>query len=161
MKRGFMLISYNKLLKKLIDQNMTRRDLIEYAGVTSNVCAAILKQEPIPMSAAIKICTAFKCSIGDIMDFSFEDELPSYRGVTLPGLMSDYVIDRDYMSGLSKIYKKITNPDNPEGRPLLALVTIVYSKDITPEMFPDDPSINPMHEDAIKRNKQQKKLPSN
>ena len=51
--------------------------------------------------------------------------------------MSDYVIDRDYMSGLARIYKKITNPNNPEGRPLLALVTIVDMNDITLEIFPE------------------------
>ena len=62
-------------------------------------------------------------------------------------------IDHDYMSGRAWIYKKITNTDNPEGRPLLALVTIVDMNDITPEMFPDDPTVNPMHEEAIHRDK--------
>lgn len=59
--------------------------------------------------------------------------------------MSDYMIDHDYMSGLARIYKKITNPNNPEGGPLLALVTIV---DMTPEIFPDDSTVNPIHEEA-------------
>lgn len=144
-----MVISYNKLLKMLVDNNMTRRDLIEFAGVTSNVCAQILKQEPIPMSAAIKICAAFECSIGDIMEFTYDDEKPNYRKIVLPGLMSDYVLDPDYLSGLTRIYTKISNPNDPNGKPLLAFVTIVNSSDITPEMFPDDPSMNPMYEETV------------
>lgn len=67
-----MKISYNKLLKMLVDKDMTRRDLIDYAGVTSNVCAQILKKEPISMKAMLKICRALNCSVGDVMDVSFE-----------------------------------------------------------------------------------------
>lgn len=67
-------ISYNNLLKMLIDHDMQRRDLIEFAGVTSNVCVSISKREPIPMAALLKICKAFNCSISDVMEISFPVE---------------------------------------------------------------------------------------
>lgn len=66
-----MKISYNNLLKLLIDRNMTRRDLIQVAGVTSNVCASILKKEPIPMKAMLKICKALNCTMNDVMEVTF------------------------------------------------------------------------------------------
>lgn len=133
-----MIISYNKLLKKLIDRNMTRRDLIGFAGVTGNVCASILKQEAIPMSAAIKICSAFKCNIGDIMDFSFEDEEPLRNEDTLPGSATDYIYDIDPESGFTRIYREIPDQNNPTGRPLYAFVKRVSTDKISEEMFPDD-----------------------
>lgn len=67
-----MKISYNNLLKMLIDRDMTRRDLIEFAGVNSNVCAAILKKEPISIKALLKICKAFNCSLSEVMEVSFQ-----------------------------------------------------------------------------------------
>ena len=66
-----MEISYKKLLKMLIDRDMTKRDLVEFAGVTTNVCTSISKKQPIPMSAMLKICKAFNCTMDDIMEVTF------------------------------------------------------------------------------------------
>ena len=132
-----MEVSYSKLLKKLVDEGMTKRDLVEYAGITTNACTNISKQEPISMPAAIKICRAFDCSIGDIMDFSFEDEKPIYGEKILPGKKSDYVFDTDEKTGQTRIYKRIKDPDNPNAS-YLVLATIVDTTEITSAMFPDD-----------------------
>ena len=132
-----MQVSYNKLLKILVDNNMHRRDLIEFAGVTSNVCVQISNQEPIPMQAAMKICKAFRCDIGDIMEFKYDDEIDLKSIRTLPGKMSDYIFQFNQNSGKMAVYKKTKN--NFDGSFDLVLQTFVDPDDITPEMFPNDP----------------------
>lgn len=133
-----MKVSYSKLLKKLIDMRMTKKDLVKFAGITTNACVSIQREEPIAMNAAIKLCRAFDCTIGDIMEFSFEDEKGSYKEDTLPGSAADYIYDIDPITGLARIYKQISNPDNPNGRPLLALVKMIDSDKITEALFPED-----------------------
>lgn len=60
------------------------------------------------METAIKICRIFDYTIGDIMEFTFEDEKPSYDKNTLPGRAIDYIYDIDSETGLARIYKQIT-----------------------------------------------------
>lgn len=66
-----MKISYNNLLKMLIDRNLTKKDLVRVAGVTTNVCTSISRREPIPMAAMLKICKAFNCTVNDVMEVTF------------------------------------------------------------------------------------------
>lgn len=63
-----MLVSYDRLWKKLIDLKMRKKDLKDITGLGSTTMSKLTNNEPVSMSVMIKICLALKCNIGDIMD---------------------------------------------------------------------------------------------
>lgn len=62
-----MRISYNKLWKMLIDQNMNKRDLAEKSGVSTASIAKLSKGANITTDVLLKICEAMNCRIEDIL----------------------------------------------------------------------------------------------
>lgn len=70
-----MVISYNKLWKRMIDQNLNKTQLKEKAKISTNAVAKLGKNEAVSMDTLEKICRALSCNIGDIMEFIDEDEL--------------------------------------------------------------------------------------
>lgn len=68
-----MQISYNKLWKKMIDQNINRTQLKEKAKISTNAVAKLGKNEPVSMETLDKICRVFECDIGDVMEFVNEN----------------------------------------------------------------------------------------
>lgn len=69
-----MAISYNKLWKLLIDKNMQKKDLVEILNLSSATIAKMGKGEQVSMDVLERICTFFKCDIGDIVSFTSNDE---------------------------------------------------------------------------------------
>ena len=63
-----MKVNYNKLWKLLIDLNMSKSQLREKAGVTTNVIAKMGKNENVSTEALCKICKALDCQLDDIME---------------------------------------------------------------------------------------------
>ena len=63
-----VLLSYNKLWKKLIDLDMKKKELKDLTGIGSTTLTKLNKNEPVSMDVMIKICVALKCNIGDVMD---------------------------------------------------------------------------------------------
>ena len=63
-----MRISYNKLWKMLIDQNMNKRDLAEKSGVSTASIAKLSKVANITTDVLLKICEAMNCHIEDILE---------------------------------------------------------------------------------------------
>ena len=63
-----MRISYNKLWKMLIDQNMNKRDLAEKSGVSTASIAKLSKGANIITDVLLKICEAMNCHIEDILE---------------------------------------------------------------------------------------------
>ena len=63
-----MRISYNKLWKMLIDQNMNKRDLAEKSGVSTASIAKLSKGANITTDVLLKICEAMNCRIEDILE---------------------------------------------------------------------------------------------
>ena len=63
-----MRISYNKLWKMLIDQNMNKRDLAEKSGVSTAPIATLNKGANITTDVLLKICEAMNCHIEDILE---------------------------------------------------------------------------------------------
>ena len=63
-----LLVSYDKLWKKLIDLKMKKKDLKKSAGIGSTTVTKLINNEPVSMAVMIKICVTLKCNIGDIMD---------------------------------------------------------------------------------------------
>ncbi len=63
-----MRISYNKLWKLLIDEEMNKRDLAEKSGVSSASIAKLSKGANITTDVLLKICEALHVHLEDIME---------------------------------------------------------------------------------------------
>jgi DNA-binding Xre family transcriptional regulator len=72
-----MRISYNKLWKLLIDKNLNKQKLREMSGVSSASIAKLGKSENITTEVLLRICTALKCDISDIMEIVEDDTIES------------------------------------------------------------------------------------
>ena len=69
-----MAIRYNKLWKKLIDENMMKVDLRDQAGITTNALAKLGKNEHVSTQVLEKLCNVLHCELQDIMEFVPDDE---------------------------------------------------------------------------------------
>ena len=69
-----MAIRYNKLWKKLIDENMMKVDLRDQAGITTNALAKLGKNEHVSTQVLEKVCNVSRCELQDIMEFVPDDE---------------------------------------------------------------------------------------
>ncbi|MCR5235919.1 MAG: helix-turn-helix transcriptional regulator [Lachnospiraceae bacterium] len=69
-----MRVSYNKLWKLLIDKNMKKMDLLEAVEMSPNTLAKLGRNEDVSMDVLKRICTYFKCDVGDIMELIPEDD---------------------------------------------------------------------------------------
>ena len=63
-----MAVSYKKLWKLLIDRDMKKKDLCEAAGISHASVAKLGKNENVTTDVLVKIFTALKCDIRDIME---------------------------------------------------------------------------------------------
>ena len=63
-----MSVSYKKLWKLLIDREMTKTQLIQRAGITTNAVARMGKGEDVRVETLAKICAALGCSMDDIVE---------------------------------------------------------------------------------------------
>ncbi len=69
-----MAVSYNKLWKLLIDNQMNKSDLGKAAKMSPNTIAKLGKNEPVSMDILMRICKVLHCDFGDIMEMIPEDE---------------------------------------------------------------------------------------
>ena len=72
-KSANMQISYNKLLKLMIDNRMKRTDLIRAAQISTCTAAKLFKNEPVSLEILMRICKTFHCDIGDICEVILEE----------------------------------------------------------------------------------------
>ncbi len=70
-----MKVSYNKLWKLLIDNNMKKMDLLEAIEMSPNTLAKLGRNEDVSMDVLKRICEYFQCDIGDIMSFCNEGKV--------------------------------------------------------------------------------------
>ena len=70
-----MAIRYNKLWKKLIDENMMKVELRDQAGITTNALAKLGKNEHVSTQVLEKVCNVLHCEIQDIMEFVPDKEI--------------------------------------------------------------------------------------
>lgn len=63
-----MRVSYKKLWKLLIDNDMRKKDLCEAAQISHASMAKLGKNENVTTDVLVKICNALSCDIGDIME---------------------------------------------------------------------------------------------
>lgn len=69
-----MIVSYNKLWKRLIDLNMNKTQLREKAGITTNAMAKMGKNENVSTEIICKICKALECQVEDVMELVDEEK---------------------------------------------------------------------------------------
>lgn len=67
-----MIYNYNPLWKQLIDREITKTELKDRAGVSTNVIAKMGKGEPVSMDSLAKICITLECGLDDIVEISAE-----------------------------------------------------------------------------------------
>lgn len=63
-----MKISYNHLIKLLIDKGMKKIEFAKVAGLTPGTFAKLSKNQTVSMDSLIKICTTLNCSFDDIVE---------------------------------------------------------------------------------------------
>ena len=73
-----MYIDYSKLWKLLIDKGLSKTDLIQLTGLSSRVIAKLSKNETVTTDTVARICAAFDCDVGDIMECVSEEKMPLY-----------------------------------------------------------------------------------
>ena len=66
------MISYDPLWKLLIDKNMTKTELRENVGFSTNTLAKLSKNESVTLSTLEKICLYLDCKIEDIVEIKKE-----------------------------------------------------------------------------------------
>ena len=69
-----MGVSYKKLWKMLIDRDMSKTQLIQKAGISTNAMAHMGKNEDVRVEVLAKICCALNCTMNDIMDVIQDDD---------------------------------------------------------------------------------------
>lgn len=74
-----MSVSYNKLWKVLIDNNMQKKDLADTLNLSSATIAKMGKGENVSMDVLERICKYFSCDIGDIVSFEVEQKMNGDR----------------------------------------------------------------------------------
>lgn len=68
-----MKISYNPLWKTLIDRKMTKSALRESAQLSKTTIAKMGKDESVTLDILLRVATALKCPIYDIVEFVEEE----------------------------------------------------------------------------------------
>jgi DNA-binding Xre family transcriptional regulator len=63
-----MKVSYKKLWKLLIDMEINKKKLAEMASVSGSTLTKLAKGESVNMDILVRICTALKCDLHDIVE---------------------------------------------------------------------------------------------
>lgn len=65
-----MSITYKKLWKLLIDQDIKKKDLQQLAGISPSSISKLSTNKPVSMDVLVRVCTALEVDIGDIVGIS-------------------------------------------------------------------------------------------
>ena len=75
LRNTMMIYSYDKLWKLLIDRKITKTEMRQQTGISTNMLAKMGKQMPVSMEALAKICNYLGCGLDDVVEiFSFTEE---------------------------------------------------------------------------------------
>lgn len=69
-----MRFSYNKLFKLLIDRGINKKTLREMSGISATSVAKLGKGGNVNTDVLLRICSALKCDVGDIMELIDNDK---------------------------------------------------------------------------------------
>ena len=71
-----MTRSYKKLWHMLLDRNISRTQLREMAGISTNALAKLGKDESLPLATLEKVCAALGCTLDDILEYVSDEKQP-------------------------------------------------------------------------------------
>jgi len=66
-------ISYKRLWKLLIDRDMSKGDFRKVTGISSATSSKLLHSETVSSDVLLRICTALKCRMEDILEVVPDD----------------------------------------------------------------------------------------
>lgn len=66
-----MKVTYKKLFKLMIDNNMKKKDLQEKTGISASSIAKLSRDEYVSMDILVKICAVFGVQISDIVEILY------------------------------------------------------------------------------------------
>ena len=69
-----MAVCYNKLWKLLIDRKLKKKDLLALSGISRGTLTKLNKDENVSTGTLVRICTALKCDIADIVEVTNIDK---------------------------------------------------------------------------------------
>lgn len=69
---NYMAVQYNRLWKLLIDRKIKKSALTQLAGVSASTIAKLSHDEYVSLEILERICRAFHCEIGDIVELGSE-----------------------------------------------------------------------------------------
>ena len=67
-----MAVSYKKLFKLMIDNDMKRKDLIKKTGLSYATLAKLENGDNVQMEVLERCCKEFKCQLSDIAEIIFD-----------------------------------------------------------------------------------------
>jgi DNA-binding Xre family transcriptional regulator len=67
-------VSYKKLWKLLIDREINKKTLSAMANISGATLTKLAKGESVNMEMLVRICTALKCGLHDIVDIVPDSE---------------------------------------------------------------------------------------
>ena len=65
--------SYKKLWKLMIDKDINKTQLTKEAKISTNSMAKLGRNESVSLETLERICVVLDCGIGDIVDFTLEE----------------------------------------------------------------------------------------
>lgn len=65
-----MAVCYDKLFHIMIDRKITNVQLKKMAGISANIITRLKRDEYVSIESIEKICTALKCGVDDILEFT-------------------------------------------------------------------------------------------
>lgn len=71
-----MTRSYKKLWHMLLDRNISRTQLREMAGISTNALAKLGKDESLPLATLEKVCAVLHCTLDDILEYVPDEKQP-------------------------------------------------------------------------------------
>ena len=69
-----MGVNYTKLFYRLIEKNMTPKQLADRAGISLNIMTRIRRNEYISLESVEKILNALDCEVNDILEFTSRED---------------------------------------------------------------------------------------
>lgn len=69
-----MSVNYNRLWKLLIDRSMSKTELREQSGITTNALAKMGKNEDVSTEVLCKICKVLNCQMEDIVELIINED---------------------------------------------------------------------------------------
>lgn len=63
-----MGVSYKKLWKILIDEDLNKTQMSEQVGISTSTLYKLTKDEYVSLDVLVRICSYFKCQISDICE---------------------------------------------------------------------------------------------